>query len=117
MGILNKFHGKNTVIKGGLRLEGMVTLKTTSANIPYAPFGICRVGCGVATAVVSTTLVKSDSWFSLTPIFRGVLNTNSCGVMVVNSISEGVSFAIGWNMGTSVPGIPVDICWEVRKVA
>lgn len=116
MGVLNKFHGKNTVIKGGMKLEGQVTLKQMSGN-PLAAWGVTRVGCGVATVVVSTSLVNSDSWFSLTPVYRGPINTNSVTAIVVNSISSGVNFAIAWANGMNVFQVPVDVCWEVRKVS
>ena len=113
-------------VAGAVRLAGATTVSTpfvmpsSHGTAPF--FGVVQVGCSVATAVVSTTVIRSLSsspWIGLTSYIKGALpamqaSGSVLGAMQVTSIDYGGSFTVGWAGGKSVSAIITDVFWEIR---
>lgn len=79
--------------------------------------GFTTIQSGVASVVVSTSLVKSDSFVEIvhTAINSiGAANVGSCGPIVVNSIVDSTSFAFTRSSGTAV-GISTTLGWMIWR--
>lgn len=94
-------------------VRGAMTLVTSPVNGgPFA--GVATVASGGASVTVSTTSVKSNSMIFITSdITSPGVWVNSHGGVHVNSLVDGVSFAIGTNTGIGA-ALPFDVNWEVK---
>lgn len=93
--------------------RGAMTL--VESPVGAGPFaGVATIASGAVTAVVSTTVVKSNSMVFITAdITSPGVWVNSHGGVHVNSLVDGVSFAIGSNTGVGV-ALPFDVNWEIK---
>lgn len=91
-------------------------LRAGSAANQFA--GRTTVGCGDATAVISTTAVKSNSIILLTPIPKAALPAIQASGSIpsglcVNTITEGGFFVVGWIGGVGLTNIQTDVAWMI----
>lgn len=96
----------------GAHLRGAPHTKTNSAAQQFA--GRTTIASGSATAVVSTTAVKSDSVIQMS--FEGNANvasgTNRC--FEVKTISDSARFVIGTQDGEAVPRDTIAM-WQIWR--
>lgn len=90
-----------------------------SADVASGPkqfLGLTQLGSGSALVTVSTAVVKSDSliMFSMNPATVGAV-MNSMGPIVVNSIVDGVSFAMA-HLSGATPPFTTRIAFEILNL-
>lgn len=113
------FIGNLKTVNAQFRVNTPQLTPAGSASNQYA--GLTRLNSGIASVVVSTTVVKSNALIFLGgPIVLGALAASSltAGQLGVSSITEGASFAIAWT-STGQAGYPanVDIPWKIELQA
>lgn len=101
---------------GVIAINTVPALKSSSAAAQFA--GRTTVGCGDATAVISTTAVKSNSIILLTPIPKAALPAIQASGSIpsglcVNTITEGGFFVVGWIGGVGLTNIQTDVAWMI----
>ena len=91
---------------------------TSAGGNPNAFAGLTTVGCGVASVVVSNTVVKSNSIIQVTPIARSALSAQQAsgqisGMLAVTTITEGGFFTVGWLGGVGHLNSSIDAAWVI----
>jgi hypothetical protein len=91
---------------------------STSGTNVNAFAGITAVGCGVASVVVSCSVVKSNAIIQVTPILLGSLSAAQASGSIpsqlgVLSITEGGSFTVGWLGGVGQLNTPANAAWQI----
>lgn len=93
------------------QLRGPLTTKTNSNETnPWAGYTV--ISSGVATAVVSTTNVKSDSIFN---IAIGATGVSSAYMIQVRTIIDSTSFVLSRSTGAAAP-IDLTVYWSLMNV-
>ncbi len=94
-------------------LRGPLGIRATSGQTgQYA--GITALSSGTATATVSTTQVRSDSFFGVTMSVATTCGSGIGYLVGVSSIVHGVSFNVGYIDGQGrAPG--GNIMWEIKR--
>lgn len=93
-------------------LRGPMSTRTSEERNPWA--GFATINSGSAFATVSTAMVKSGNLI-FTQSYPGsvAVSIQSAGHVVVNSIVNNVSFALGWSTGVAASWDTV-VGWEMR---